>query len=117
MNRVELRLTDVAVSAIQEQADWYELRSSHALVKRWENAITAALLRIEKNPRSGAKCGFSVDELQGIRRMPIAGFPRHLIFYRADEEEIRILRVVHGARDLESLLTASAGTERLQSPS
>jgi len=36
--------------------------------------------------------------------MPIAGFPRHLIFYRAEEEEIRILRVVHGARDLESVL-------------
>ncbi|HWW15869.1 MAG TPA: hypothetical protein VN310_14505 [Candidatus Dormibacteraeota bacterium] len=38
-----------------------------------------------------------------MRRMPIAGFPRHLIFYRAEEKEIRILRVVHGARDLESL--------------
>lgn len=101
MNRVELRLTDVAVSDIQEQADWYEQRSGHALARRWENEVTAALIRIEKNPRSGAKCGFSADELQGIRRMPIAGFPR---LYRAEEEEIRIVRVVHGARDLESLL-------------
>ena len=104
MNRVELRLTDAAVSDIQEQADWYEQRSGRALAQRWENEITAALIRIQKNPRSGAKCGFSAHELQGIRRMPIAGFPRHLIFYRAEEEEIRILRVVHGARDLESLL-------------
>jgi toxin ParE1/3/4 len=104
MNRVELRLTDVAVSDIQEQADWYEKRSGHALARRWENEVTAALIRIEKNPRSGAKCSFSADELQGIRRMPITGFPRHLIFYRAEEKEIRILRVVHGARDLESLL-------------
>jgi plasmid stabilization system protein ParE len=104
MNRVELRLTEVAVSDIQEQADWYERRSGPALARRWENEVTAALIRIEKNPRSGAKCGFSADELQGIRRMPIAGFPRHLIFYRAEASEIRILRVVHGARDLESLL-------------
>ncbi len=104
MNRVELRLTDVAVSDIQEQADWYEQRSGHTLARRWEYQVTAALIRIEKNPRSGAKCGFSAGELQGVRRMPIAGFPKHLIFYREQEEEIRILRVVHGARDLESLL-------------
>ncbi len=87
MNRVELRLTDVAVSDIQEQADWYEQRSGHALARRWENEVTAALVRIEKNPRSGAKCGFSADELQGIRRMPIAGFPKHLIFYRVERKK------------------------------
>ncbi|MFZ1005480.1 MAG: type II toxin-antitoxin system RelE/ParE family toxin [Candidatus Sulfotelmatobacter sp.] len=104
MNRAELRLTDVAVSDILEQADWYEQRSDPALARRWENKVTAALIRIEKNPRSGAKCGFRAEELQGVRRMPIAGFPRHLIFYRAKAEEIKILRVVHGARDLDTLL-------------
>jgi plasmid stabilization system protein ParE len=104
MNRAELRLTDVAVSDIQEQADWYEQRSDRGLARRWENEVTAALIRIEKNPRLGAKCGFSADELQGVRRIRIAGFSRHLIFYLAEKEEIRILRVVHGTRDLESLL-------------
>jgi len=104
MNRAELRLTGVAVSDIQEQADWYEQRSDRALAKRWENQVTAALIRIQKNPRSGPKCGFSADELRGVRRMFIGGFPRHLIFYRVEEKEIRILRVVHGTRDLESLL-------------
>jgi plasmid stabilization system protein ParE len=104
MNRAQLRLTDVAVSDIQEQADWYEQCSDHALARRWENEVTAALIRIEKNPHSGAKCSFSAGELQSVRRMPIAGFPRHLIFYRAEEKETRILRVAHGARDLESLL-------------
>jgi plasmid stabilization system protein ParE len=104
MKHARLRLTDVAVSDIQEQADWYEPRSDGVVARRWENEVTAALIRIKKNPRSGAKCGFSADELQGIRRMSIAGFPRHLIFYRAEKGEIRILRVVHGTRDLESLL-------------
>jgi plasmid stabilization system protein ParE len=104
MNRAEFRLTDVALTDIQEQADWYEQCSGHALARRWENEVTAALIRIDKNPRSGAKCGFSADELQNIRRMPITGFPRHLIFYRAEKKEIRILRVVHGTRDLEILL-------------
>jgi plasmid stabilization system protein ParE len=104
MNRAELRLTDVAASDIQEQAGWYEQRSDHALARRWESGVTGALTRIQRNPRSCAKCAFSADELQGIRRMSIAGFPRHLIFYRAEKKEIRIIRIVHGARDLESLL-------------
>jgi plasmid stabilization system protein ParE len=104
MNRAGFRLTDAAVSDIQEQTDWYAQRSDRALARRWENRVTAALIRIEKNPRSGAKCGFGAEELQDVRRMSIAGFPRHLIFYRTTEGEIKILRVVHGARDLESLL-------------
>jgi plasmid stabilization system protein ParE len=104
MNRAKLRLTEVAVSDIQEQADWYEQRSDHALARRWENEVTAALIRIERHPRSGAKCSFSAYELQEIRRMSVTGFPRHLIFYRAKKEEIRILRILHGTRDLESLL-------------
>jgi hypothetical protein len=44
MSRPALRLADVAVNDIQEQADWYEQRSDHALARRWENGVTAALI-------------------------------------------------------------------------
>ncbi|MGZ4878178.1 MAG: type II toxin-antitoxin system RelE/ParE family toxin [Candidatus Angelobacter sp.] len=30
-------------------------------------------------------------------------FPRHLVFYRLQNQEMVILRIVHGARDRESL--------------
>jgi len=45
----------------------------------------------------------NAEELHSIRRMPITRFPMHLIFYRVENCEIVILRVIHGARDLESL--------------
>lgn len=35
--------------------------------------------------------------------MPVRGFPTHLIFYQRQNTRIVVLRVVHGARDLESL--------------
>jgi toxin ParE1/3/4 len=98
-----VRLSDAAVVDILEQSDWYEHRSGEELARRWQNEVESAVIRIEKNPRSGAKCSFRDEELQGVRRMPIEGFPRHLIFYRAEEAKVLILRVVHGARDLESL--------------
>jgi toxin ParE1/3/4 len=103
VKRTKVRLSEVAVSDILEQADWYEQRSGPTLAGRWGSAITSALLRIVANPESGSLCAFNADELQSIRRMPIAKFPKHLIFYQAENEEIMILRVVHGARDLESL--------------
>jgi plasmid stabilization system protein ParE len=35
--------------------------------------------------------------------MPIVRFPKHLIFYRIEHDQVLILRVIHGVRDLESL--------------
>ncbi|MFZ0955958.1 MAG: type II toxin-antitoxin system RelE/ParE family toxin [Candidatus Sulfotelmatobacter sp.] len=103
MKRAGLRLSDVAANDILEQADWYQRHSGLTLAKRWEKALTSALFRIVANPHSGPPCAFRADELQDIRRMPIAGFPKHLIFYRVENGENVILRVIHGARDLESL--------------
>jgi toxin ParE1/3/4 len=96
-------LSDAAVSDILEQADWYETQADHRLAEHWEKAVTATLLRIIKAPRSGPLCRFKTDELLDVRRTLVTGFPRHLIFYRFRDKELFILRVVHGARDLERL--------------
>jgi plasmid stabilization system protein ParE len=89
---------------ILEQAAWFQEQSGLKLAKRWERAVTSALLRIVARPFSGAPCSFSAIELAGVRRMPVTGFPKHLVFYRPSEKEVLILRVVHGVRDLEVLL-------------
>jgi hypothetical protein len=52
------------------------------LGERWENAVTSALIRIVENPHSGVPCHFDAAELQGLRRMTIIRFPKHLIFYQ-----------------------------------
>lgn len=54
---------------------------------------------------SGALCTFRPPDLQGVRRMLISGFPKHLVFYRFDDGEVLVLRVAHGARDLERLFS------------
>ena len=74
------------------------------LVHRWEHGVTSILLRIATNPALGAPCSFKAVELEGVRRMPVPRFPRHLVFYRFLDRELLVLRIVHGARDLESLL-------------
>ena len=103
MKRSRIHLSDAAVNDIIEQADWYQERADSRLGNRWENAVAQALLRIVKNPRSGAPCTFKASELRGVRRISVSGFPKHLIFYRVEKDTLLILRVIHGARDLESL--------------
>jgi toxin ParE1/3/4 len=98
-----ITLSDAAVEDILEQADWYEAQADQKLAKRWEKAVTSTLLRISRGPCTGSPCNFSATELRGTRRVPVADFPRHLVFYQPYPDEIIVLRIVHGARDLESL--------------
>ena len=103
MKKPQLVLSDAAIADVVEQADWYSAQSGAALVKRWEKAVTSALLHILKNPAAGTRCTFRSADLRDVRRATIAGFPKHLLFYRFQETEVFLLRVVHGARDLENL--------------
>ncbi len=104
MKRARLVLSDAAAVDILEQAEWYREQSGPALAKRWEKAVGSAMLRVVKNPIAGSPCTFRPAELRGVRRAPIRGFSKHLLFYKIDQNEIFLLRVLHGARDLESLL-------------
>jgi toxin ParE1/3/4 len=52
----------------------------------------------------GKLCRFSNPQLLGIRQYPVKGFKNYLIFYRATDSEVEILRVLHGARDLKAIL-------------
>ena len=102
MKKVQLVLSDLAVADILEQADWYIAKSGHPLAKRWDKAVTATVLRTLRNPASGKVCSFRAPELRDVRRLPKGGFPKHLLFYRVRQSRLLVLRVVHGARDLEA---------------
>jgi toxin ParE1/3/4 len=98
--------SELAVADILAQAEWYELQAGQKLANRWEQAVSAGVLRLVRMPRAGALCEFKPEALRDIRRLPITGFPAHLIFYKLRNDQIHILRVVHGARDLERLLAS-----------
>ena len=51
---------------------------------------------------------FTDPRLSDIRKRAVVGFPNHLIFYRIDAELVEIVRVLHGARDIPSVLDQPA---------
>jgi len=45
--------------------------------------------------------------LQNLRSWPVAGFEVIRIYYLVDHEVIHVIRVLHGKRDLKSILDAT----------
>ena len=45
--------------------------------------------------------------LRDIRVWPIRGFKNHLIFYRVQTDRLEIVRVLHGAQNIEKALHRS----------
>ena len=105
MKNRRLVFSDAAVTDILEQADWYAAQSGKTLARRWEKAVTSATFLAKRRPAAENPCSFQSPQLHSLRRLPITGFPKHLVFYRFDDAEVFVIRVVHGARDLESLFS------------
>lgn len=58
------------------------------------------------NPRAGSPGRFGSSRARGIRFWPLRGFESYLVFYRVDEDDIDVVRILHGARDVEGELAA-----------
>ena len=72
--------------------------------ERFLFAFDADVKRFATMPNIGSIRTFDHPKLANIRSWPISGFENYLIFYRTTEAEIQILRVIHGARDIERVL-------------
>jgi toxin ParE1/3/4 len=53
-------------------------------------------------PGIGRLREFEVQQLRELRSFPVDGFRNFLLFYIPTAEGIQVLRILHGARDLES---------------
>ena len=59
--------------------------------------------QLVQTPKMGKSCQFSHSNLIDVRQQAIKGFRRYLIFYRLIDSGVEILRVIHGARDIEDI--------------
>jgi toxin ParE1/3/4 len=87
-----------------EQYLYLEDEAGVEVAERYYAAIEETFNRLVRYPLSGSPCDFAVTRLGGLHRAPVAGFPAYLIFYLPRAEGVEIVRVLHGARDIGSLL-------------
>lgn len=97
-----VRLRSAAENDVVENARYLQGKSAEAAI-RFLDAFDAALDLIGRSPGIGGVCRFKNRLFDGIRIWPIAGFKSYLVFYRVLSDEIEVVRVIHGARDLKSV--------------
>ncbi|MBA2659749.1 MAG: type II toxin-antitoxin system RelE/ParE family toxin [Nitrosospira sp.] len=81
-----------------EEIWWYIAQDSPHNADKFLDSIQERCLALADFPQTGVKR----DELEiGLRSQPVS---HYLIFYFPLEDGIDIVRVLHGSRDIESLL-------------
>ena len=71
---------------------------------RFLTAADNTFVQLAEMPGIGRLCKVRNPDLDGLRRWPVRGFENILVFYLEREGTIHILRVLHGARDIEAIL-------------
>jgi toxin ParE1/3/4 len=71
--------------------------------KRFLTATHEACRLLARMPGMGALREFKSPKAAGLRSWPIKGFENYLIFYLKTDTGIDVVRVLHGARDLDRI--------------
>jgi toxin ParE1/3/4 len=78
---------------------------SMATAERFLECAEAAFTQLAETPYIGRPWVHVLARLKGLRVSSIPGFRNHLVFYRPSKHTIDVVRVLHGARDLDSALS------------
>lgn len=81
-------------------------QSSEATADRFLAAVEKTLGLLARSPGIGAPHETNNPWLPGLRSLPVSKFKRYILFYRAFDDRIELVRVLHGARDIRSILDA-----------
>lgn len=69
-------------------------------------AVENALVRISEMPGVGSPRELENPQLIGLRSHPVPGFEVLRFYYLDSEDAVRVIRLLHGNRDVRSLLEA-----------
>ncbi len=73
------------------------------LAIRFSDAVADTEQALLKMPEMGVLRQYNAPELSGVRMILVNGFRNYMIFYLPTDYGIHVVRVLHGARDLEAL--------------
>ena len=95
---------------IEQQAEFYATESGANLAVRFLMAVEDAYTFIRKHPDAGAPHSVANPRLAGLRSWPVPGFDDVRMYYlRPEQQLVRILRVLHGRRNVAAILADEEG--------
>ena len=71
--------------------------------KRFNRAVDRTLEYLLESPESGERRNYSNPHYSNMRIWQVSGFSNYLIFYRVSKTDLSVVRVLHGARDYDTM--------------
>lgn len=100
-------VSDLAEADLRDCALHIGQDSREAAV-RFLDCADQTFQRLADLPGSGTPYEALSQAFHGMRRSRVSGFEKYLVFYVEVPEGIRIVRVIHGSRDIEQVLQFGA---------
>ena len=76
---------------------------------RFRTAVRQTVQSLQQHPRVGPRYRSGNPRLQTLRAWAVTGFEAIRIYYLVDEDTLRIIRILHGKRDVKRILEGEAG--------
>ena len=76
---------------------------------RFRTAVRETIQSLQPHPLVGPRYRSNNPQLQTLRTWAVTGFEAIRIYYLVDEDTLRIIRVLHGKRDVKRILESEAG--------
>jgi len=89
---------------ILRQYEYYVLEGVPDIAVRFFDAVHESISHICQMPTIGAPKQLINPKLPGLRVWPVTEFEDIRIYYLTGNEEIKIIRVLHGRRDIINIL-------------
>ena len=106
MNRVVYRTPQTRFDL--RQIAQYIAHDDRRAAIRFLDAAETTFQQLAESPELGSLGEFQSPALSGVRRWRVKRFTNYLIFYRPLADGIEVLRVLHGARDIDAIFDADS---------
>jgi toxin ParE1/3/4 len=99
---------------IIRQFRWYLVeQDAPEAAFRFLDAVDESVEQLLRMPNMGSPKTLPNPALQGLRSWPVEGFEHILLFYRVQGETLKVIRVLHGKRDIKRILEGEPADDTL----
>jgi toxin ParE1/3/4 len=100
----QYRVLPAADHDLDRQAEYLAREATLETALRFCDAARSTFERIAETPSIGERRESVNPRLAGMRVRRVDGFEKHLVFYRVADDAVDVIRILHGARDIEEVL-------------
>jgi plasmid stabilization system protein ParE len=73
---------------------------------RFLEAVRRTVEQLRRHPHLGPRYHTANSQLQNLRSWPVTGFEAIRVYYVPDEEILRVVRILHGKRDVKRIIAS-----------